>query len=206
MNTRLFRLAACLPLLGLAPAQAGVVPIDPFVGERSDPLDYPNTIIVASFPIFGNTASLDSHNGQTFIHYLLSDTFIGDVVTPRTGGHILGFTEGPGIFRFNEPVRRFGMYFNNNSGTDDTTCDFYDAEGNLLASLTATTPFAGNVWVWNGWESDVPFTRVVVTGHGIIDGFLWFDDLEVSSVPSAGSGVVCVGALGVMRRRRGDRV
>ena len=140
MNTRLFRLAACLPLLGLAPAQAGVVPIDPFVGERSDPLDYPNTIIVASFPIFGNTASLDSHNGQTFIHYLLSDTFIGDVVTPRTGGHILGFTEGPGIFRFNEPVRRFGMYFNNNSGTDDTTCDFYDAEGNLLASLTATTP------------------------------------------------------------------
>jgi hypothetical protein len=96
-------------------AHAAIVPIGPFTGERSDPLNYPGQSIVASFPIFNNTASLDSHNGVTFIHYLVQDTFIGDLVTPRTGGHILGFTEGPGVLVFDSPVRRFGTYFNNNS-------------------------------------------------------------------------------------------
>jgi MYXO-CTERM domain-containing protein len=140
---------------------------------------------------------------MTAIHYLIQDVFIGDLVTPRTGGHVLGFTEGPGIFVFDEPVRRFGSYFNNNSGTDDATCDFFDVDGNLLATLNAAVPEEGNVWTWNGWESDVPIARISVTGNGIIDGFLWFDDLEASTIPSpGGAGAMGVLALAGFRRRR----
>jgi hypothetical protein len=198
---------ATLVVLGMSlatlSAHASITPLAPFTGDRSEPLNYPGTTIVASFPIFANTASLDSFNGQaTAIHYLLSDTFIGDLVTPRTGGHILGFTSGPGIFVFDTPVRRFGAYFNNNSGMDDATCDFYGPDGTLLGSVTARTPAAGNQWVWNGWESTAPFSRIAVTGNGVIDGFLWFDDLEVSAVPTPSTAVAGAMFLLAFRRRR----
>lgn len=198
---------ATLVVLGISltslPAHASITPVAPFTGDRSEPLNYPGTTIVASFPIFANTASLDSFNGQaTAIHYLLSDTFIGDLVTPRTGSHILGFTSGPGIFVFDEPVRRFGSYFNNNSGSDDATCEFFGADGSLLGTAVARTPAAGNQWVWNGWESDIPIARIAVTGNGTIHGFLWFDDLEVSRVPTPGVGAALLAALPCALRRR----
>lgn len=199
MERTLTAMAASLALATLAPA--AVLPIRPFTGDRSDPLNYPGTTIVSHFDILGGTASLNSHDGNTLIHYLLGDTFGVDHVSPRTGGHILGFTEGPGIFLFDPPVRRFGAYFNNNSGADDATCDFFAANGDALGTLTATTPAAGNQWVWNGWESDRPIARLVVTGNGVIDGFLWFDDFE-STVPAPGAGAVLLAGAGAMCRRR----
>jgi hypothetical protein len=194
------------PSVGLATlVQAAVTPIGPFTGDHSDALDYPGTTIVSQFSILDGTASLNSHDGNTLIHYLLGDTFGVDHVSPRTGEHILGFTEGPGVFLFDPPVRRFGAYFNNNSGADDATCDFFGAHGEALGTLIATTPAPGDQWVWNGWESDTPIARLVVTGNGVIDGFLWFDDFE-SSVPGPDALLVLLAGAGVMgRRRRGER-
>jgi hypothetical protein len=172
----------------------------PFVGEFSDPLNYPGTAIVPQFSIFGGRASLNSHNGSTLIHYLLSSSLGGNLVSPRTGAHILGFTEGPGIFLFDPPVQRFGAYFNNTSGADDATCEFFGPGNEPLASLVATTPAPGNQWVWNGWESDVPISRIVVTG------ILWFEDLEITTVPAPGAAAaVWIVLLGAVRRRRPPR-
>jgi hypothetical protein len=187
----------------LAPANADIQSIDPFVGDRSEPLNFGFTAIVARFEIFQGAGALASFDGHTtVIHLLFADTFAGDTVTPRTGPNILGFTQGPGIFEFDPPVQRFGGYFNNNSGADDATVDFRDVSGNLIGTRIASTPAPGNQWVWNGWESDTPVSRVAVTGNGVIHGFLWFDDMEISTVPSPGGTTLLLVAAGLLRRRR----
>jgi hypothetical protein len=201
----MWRAVAIVAVAALAGSACGdVVPIGPFSGEFHEPLNFSNTNISASQPIFGGRAHLNSYNGQTFIHLLLGDTIGGDTVTPRTGQYILGWTQGPGIFVFDTPVTRFGGYMNNNSGADDATVRFFDAANNPLGTLTATVPAPGNVWVWNGWESSTPIARIEVTGNGLIQGFLWFDDMEMTTVPApgaAGAGVTLL--IGLGRRRRG---
>jgi len=188
------------------PAAADVVPIGTFSGEFHEPLNFSNTNISASQPIFGGRAHLNSAHSQTSIHLLLGDTFAGDTVTPRTGSYILGWTEGPGNFVFDTPVTRFGGYINNNSGANDAVVRFFDAAGLLMATLNATTPAPGNVWVWNGWESTVGIGRIEVTGNGTLQGFLWFDDMEMTTIPAPGTAcaALAVVSLAAARRRRGS--
>jgi hypothetical protein len=192
-----------VPALVLAGVAAGdVIPIAPFTGEFSEPLNFSNTNISASQPIFGGRAHLNSHNGQTFIHLLLGDTIGGDTVTPRTGSYILGWTEGPGVFVFDTPVARFGGYMNNNSGVSDATVMFFDVANNPLGTRVATAPAPGNVWTWNGWESDVGIARIEVHGTGLLNGFLWFDDMEMTTVPAPGGIAAAALALAIGARRR----
>jgi hypothetical protein len=195
-------LVAGLFLAAAGSAVADVSPIAPFAGDLSDPLNYPGTTIVAEFEIFGGAASLNSFDGDTFIHLLFSSTLAGDPVTPRTGPLILGFTQGPGIFEFATPVRRFGSYFNNNSGSNDAVVEFFDADDNLIDTQIAATTAVGNIWTWNGWESDTPISSITVTGNGIADGFLWFDDLELSYVPEPGAGILLLLISPACARRR----
>jgi hypothetical protein len=83
------------------------------------------------------------------------------------------------------PISRFGAYFQNNSRFDDATVDFYDVDNQLIGSVTATVPKSLRAWTWNGWQSDVPIRRVVVTGNdtAFLHGFIWFDDVTVTTVP-----------------------
>lgn len=205
MRTRLTICTAKLILLAGA-AMGDVLPIDVFSGDLHEPLNASGTTIVAHYPIFGGAGALDSWDGHTtYIHYLLSDTFNGDPVNPRTGSHILGFTQGPGVFHFDPPIRRFGAYFNNNSGTDGAVVQFFDAAGGSLGTKSAVTPAAGTAWVWNGWESDTAIGSISVLGNGIINGFLWFDDLEIGYTPepSALLGLSLLGGVAVRRARSG---
>jgi len=162
-------------------AAAEVTPIGSFVGDKSDPLNYPFTLIAASIDIFGGAGRLHSYNDvATAIHLLLSSSLGGDLVSPHSGTKVLGFTTGPGWFEFDEPVVRFGAWWNNNSGDDGALVEFFDASGTPIATATATAPAAGNVWVWNAWESDIPIGSIRVTGFGLLDGFIWFDDLQIA--------------------------
>jgi hypothetical protein len=161
-------------------------------------------MIVAQLPIFGGAATLSSFDGTTtVIHLLAGDSLFGSV-TPRTGSRILGFTQGPGIFLFAQPVVRFGGYFNNDSGTSDATVQFYDSSNTLLGTQTAVSPTSVNTWVWNGWETTgAGISRIVVTGNGTLQGFLWFDDMELTRVPLPGSVVpLLVAWSGASNRRR----
>lgn len=184
-------------------AVADVTAVSPFSGDLHETLDYAGSTIVNHFPLFSNTASLDSFNGtSTAIHYLFSDSLGGDTVTPRTGSHILGFTQGPGIFHFNPPVLKFGGYFNNDSGADGAVVTFYDGEGSPIGTANATTPFAGNQWVWNGWQSTSPISSISVFGNGTINGFLWFDDMELAYTPEPTTLVGLLVGAACLRRRR----
>ncbi len=195
---------AAIVLLAAPLASAGITAIDPFTGELSDNLSYPSTAIVPSFDIFEGAGSLNSFDGvTTSIHYLLRDNFSGDLVTPRTGGHILGFTTGPATFVFDTPLERFGAYFENNSGGDDALVEFFDTSGALIGSAIADTDADLQDWTWNGWESDTGIASIRVTGNGIIDGFLWFDDLQATPIPApTGLALLGLGTLGLARRHR----
>lgn len=183
-------------------AAADITPLTPFVGQLREPLDFSNTRISADQPIFGGAAHLVSHNGNTLIHLLLGDTFGGVTVSPHTGSYILGWTEGPGIFEFGTPVQQFGAYWANDSGVAGASVAFYDAGNTLMGTMPATDPANGS-WTWNGWQSTTPISRIVVSGSGALNGFLWFDDLE-ATVPAPGAAAVLVGIglPGLARRRR----
>jgi hypothetical protein len=88
-------------------------------------------------------------------------------------------------WEFDLPARKFGGFFATNSGADDATAYFYDADENLLAALTVTAP-ADNTWVWNGWESDTPISRIEVIGNGVGSAFIDYDDMELTPIPAPG--------------------
>jgi hypothetical protein len=102
---------------------------------------------------------------------------------------------------FEEPMCCFGGWMENNSGADDATFEFYDAGGNLIEQTVATIPAAAQAWTWNGWQSDVPFSRIVVTGNGLINGFIWYENVAADPAPSScptdldGDGLTGIGDL-----------
>lgn len=191
---------------GVAAVRADIVPLQPFTGELSEPLDFPagqfGVTIVAALPIFSGAMIVTTPLFPiTAVHYLFQNSLSGDVVTPRTGGHFLGTTQGPQEWQFPTPIRRIGSYFNNNSGADDATIEFFGLGGVSLGTRVATIPAPGNVWTWNGWESDVPITKMIMRGNGALNGFLWMDDLELTLVPGPGTGAAAALALGLLGGR-----
>ena len=89
---------------------------------------------------------------------------------------------------FETPVVRFGAFFENNSRFDDAVLEFYDSNDEWIDSVVAIVPEDGQSWVWNGWESGIPIRRMVCMGNdqGFLNGFIWFDDVEISYPYSAG--------------------
>ncbi|CAG0980539.1 hypothetical protein PHYC_01743 [Phycisphaerales bacterium] len=200
------RSSPLLPLATLvipaAPALADITPIPAFVGELREPVFHPTFLITNRIPFFGGAADMVSYNGtSTVVHLISGSTFAGDPVTPRTGTHILGVTQGPMILEFHTPLRRFGAYFNNNSGVSNASAEFF-AGASSLGTRTVVTPAPGNVWTWNGWESDTPITRMVITGQGTLNGFLWTDDLEGSTIPAPEALTLPMTGMGLTAARR----
>jgi hypothetical protein len=78
------------------------------------------------------------------------------------------------------------LIFTNNSRFNDAVVDFYDPTGSLIGSLTATIPDTALTWTWNGWRSDTPIGRIVITGNdaGFLKGFIWYDDFPLTVAPS----------------------
>lgn len=183
-------------------------PVGPFTGDVSDPLNYPGFKIDWTIPIFGGGAVMTSKSPPaTSIHLIAGSTFAGDPVQPKTGGLILGFTSGPGYIVFDAPVSRFGAFMDVNHGGDDAHLEFYGAGGSLVDAVVAAIPGDDDAWVWQGWEFDAPVVEIKVWSDGVLDGFTWFEDLEVTyAIPSPGgaalAGAVCVGAG--RRQRRGS--
>lgn len=58
------------------------------------------------------------------------------------------------------------------------------------------------MWTWNGWEFDAPVSRIVVIGSGILEGFLWTDDLEMTPVPAPAGVLPLLLLAGAMARGR----
>ena len=188
--------------LGVAAASATIVPVGQFVGELSDSFNQntaPNA--TQSLDVFQGAATLSNLTEGGAIKVETNSRFNGDLVLPRS--RVMVGQLGRGRWEFASPAIRFGGWFENNSGADDATLYFYDATDNLIGLAVAGVPADPAGWRWNGWESDLPFTRIDVVGNGVIEGFIWYEDMQLVTVPEPAAGLLLLmGASCVLARRR----
>jgi hypothetical protein len=183
-------------------AIADVKPIGQFQGDLSEDFNsFPfGTGGFQSLEVFQKTVVLSNLSASGSIKIELSSSLGGNLVTPISG--VMGGQLGVAQWEFSTPVQRFGGMWENNSGQDDATAEFYDANGVLLGTHIAKSTSAGQQWIWNGWESDVPIKRILVTGNGLIQGFLWYENMQLSYVPEPGGSIfVLAGMIALLRRR-----
>lgn len=207
------------PLLLLALTNATVAQIQeigPFEGELFEGFESFGLTFVPALDVFEDAVTLSGTTGPPAVFVVGSSTVGGVTVLPHSGSALGGCGE-PADWIFHTPAGMFGGYFATNSGADDATADFFDPQDNLIASLTVNFPGQEKVaWVWNGWVSDIPIKRIRITGNGINNGFVDYDDMQLtlatgppSAVPTASHWalvlfaftLVAVGVLAIRRRR-----
>ncbi|MEM8677905.1 MAG: hypothetical protein AAGF97_00995 [Planctomycetota bacterium] len=165
--------------------RAGVVSVGPFTGDNSENFNsfQGGTGGHAMLDIFDGEATLvKGAAGSVKIEF--SSSRGGDLVTPRSGPVFAGQFDVM-EWVFHRPIRQFGGYFENNSRFDDVAVEFFDANDDLLGVASATAPHDAQAWTWNGWRFSTPVHRLTTAGNDIdfIQGFVWFDDMEISYVP-----------------------
>ena len=195
-------LATVVVALVAADASAAIRAIGSFAAERVDTFDeVPVVPSAQSLIVFGGActvANLTSGGAMKTEH---SSTFGGDTVRPLSG--IMIGQIGISQWTFASAQRRFGGMFENNSGKDGGVIEFYDAVGALIGTAQLDCPSKLDGWRWNGWESDVAFTALRIKGNGVFNGFLWFENMQISAVPGPGTvGLGVMMMLGTIRRRR----
>jgi hypothetical protein len=181
------RLLPWIALLVPNVSLAGVIAIGPFVGTSSE--DFDNTGVdgaTQTLNVFGGLATIRNLTSNGALKVERSSSLDGDLVVPRSAPWMVGQL-GISEWTFAQPVSQFGGYFENNSRFDDAVVDFYDRSGSLIGSLTATVPKDAQTWTWNGWHSDSPLGKVVITGNDAVflHGFIWFDDFQLTLAPTS---------------------
>ena len=183
----------------IVPAADGgyLVPIGPFQGRLSDDFNSYSQGVRYEQSIMGGAGVVRvAGPGSLKMEYFSS--LGGRALSPHSPPLMFGQI-GISEWTFNDPLYQFGGYFGNNSRFDDARVDFFDVNGALIDSVTATIPKAQTThdWFWNGWQSDVPIKRIVITGNdaAFLHGFIWFDDVQANPVP-APSSLVLLGLSG----------
>jgi hypothetical protein len=195
-------LIAGVSLFANLSVEAAVISVNQFTGDVSETFDqYDNTNAAQSIPVFGGAGTLQNLSPGGAIKIEFSSTFQGYQVTPLND--MMGGQLGIAQWKFNSPVTRFGGWFENNSGADNATISFFDVNNTLIQSVTADIPFAEG-WTWNGWQSDTPISRIVVSGNGIVNGFLWYENMQIdfAEIPAPPALALVVFAIALMPSRR----
>lgn len=202
---RISKLVTTTLILTAVPlANADIVEIDQFVGDYFDGFGQNDQGATQVLSVFEGNGTLSNLTEDGAIKLESSSNFNGDLVTPLSAPLMVGQI-GIGRWDFIAPAMRFGGFFENNSGVDDATIFFYDENHDLIDSFVLEIPTAGGIWNWHGWESDTPFSRIEISGNGIFNGFLWFDNMQLTSapVPAPASGATILFAcLACSTRRR----
>lgn len=124
---------------GAASAQAAVQPVAPFQSDYSADFNrFSGVQAVQVLDVFDQTATISNLTDGGAIKIELSSTLNGDLVRPRSGWMMSQL--GIGQWDFESPAVQFGGYFENNSGADDATPSFYDANDVLIDAVVADIP------------------------------------------------------------------
>ena len=198
-------IAFCMTCAAVAgPARAVVSTVGPFTGRFNDSFDqYSTNMAVRTLPVFGNGSAITVLGTNNSIKVEFASQLGGDLVVPISD--MMMGQLGVADWTFPAPATRFGGWWENNSGADHATVQFFDAADNPLATLVADVPAAAQRWTWNGWQSDTPVARIRVTGNGLINGFLWYENLQLDVIPEPACTAPLVLALLAVGNRRSDR-
>jgi hypothetical protein len=176
-------------LLAAVPAAAGQVAIiPPFTGPHTEGFEtqaLQRDVLYECLPgrIFAGTADLCDHQTRAIIVPTFWSLFC--IAFPHQGERYVLGLESPVEIAFDSPAARFGGYFATVGGVDGGTVEFRSAGGVLVGTATLTTDDCA--WLWNGWESAAPFSRVRIIGNSPFSdgGYIHMDDLEYSPAAPA---------------------
>jgi hypothetical protein len=203
MISRFLTFSLLFAALCISPAARGgmVTPIGPFQGALSDDFNSYNIFAYQQLSIMGGAATVSNLTPGGALKIEFSSSLGGRLVVSHSPPRMLGQL-GISEWDFDQPLADFGGYFANNSRFDDARVDFFDGNGALIDSVTATVPIAQSSqdWHWNGWHSDVPIKRFVVTGNdtGFANGFIWFDDVQANQSPVPEPSSLCLAWSGLV--------
>jgi hypothetical protein len=182
---------------------AAVTPVGPFTGHFTDTFNqYTNTNAVAQLDVFSGNGVIRRVGTEGSIKVEWSSQLGNDLVVPLSGMMIGQLCIADWVF--DAPAIRFGGWWENNSGISDAQVEIFDAADNLLGAPVADVPVTAQQWTWNGWESDTAFSRVRVTGRGLINGFIWYENMQLTFAPEPGAAFTgcATGTLALRRPRR----
>jgi hypothetical protein len=203
---------ATLPLLIVlvlfSPAEGDIImPIGPFSGDVTEGFESFSQGAHSSLSVFGGRAEINNLTPGGGLKIEFSSALNGNLVTPRTGAK-MGGQLGIAEWVFDEPPAQFGGYFETNSGADDGVVTFFDAQNQIVGQDILRAVNVGRIWTWNGWAFAEPIQRLVIDGNGLIDGFIWYDDMQLISIPEPATGAIAVVSwmlMGAFGRRRPQR-
>ncbi len=193
--------AAVLMLAFVHRAGAGIQEIEPFKGDLFEGFESYGLTFEPELDVFAGQVTLSGTSGVPAIYVVASSNIGGGTVFPYSGGWLGGGGE-PVDWLFHTPAMQFGGYFATNSKAPDAVADFFDIDDELIESLIVSISGDDQSWQWNGWMSDVPVKRIRITGNGINNGFIDYDDMQLTPVPEPTSLALLALAAGALFRRR----
>jgi hypothetical protein len=183
-------------------ALATITSVGPFTGTLHENFDeFPTDTAVRFLDLFNNQARITVEGTSNSIKLEFSSSLGGDLVTPMS--RLMCGQLGIADWTFTTPVTRFGGYWENNSHADDATAEFFDANGVLFDTRVVPVSTSLQQWQWNGWDfGDTPVSKIRVTGNGLINGFIWYENMELVQVtPEPGVCAIVVAPLMLLARR-----
>ncbi|HRT42432.1 MAG TPA: PEP-CTERM sorting domain-containing protein [Phycisphaerae bacterium] len=156
----------------------------------------------------GHPSPVEIFRGRCSMDDSLSHTVVianywqgpGGTVMPRFGNWMGGTTAGDTVLQFTVPVTDFGTYITTIAAAENGTITFSDASGAVIGSLPLTV--VPGTWGWQGWHSDTPISRIVMTSNAGMGWGLIYDAMQVNWVPEPASlGLLAMAALMLVRRR-----
>jgi len=196
--------AIALTVVTNARSHADITPIAQFTGQWSENFDeFPADGAFRSLNLFGGHGSVRVEGDNNSIKLEWYSSLGGDEVIPIS--NLMCGQLGIADWEFQQPVMRFGGFWENNSHADDATAEFFDAGDTLIGTRVVPVSATAQHWVWNGWQFDTPVSRIRVTGNGLINGFIWYENMEITPapvVPEPGS-LLVLPLASIIARRRG---
>jgi hypothetical protein len=170
-------------------AGAQIVAVGPFTGPHTEGFETQPALrdtLYECLPgrIFANTADICDPETHSLIIPQFWSLFC--TASPHQGSRYILSLESPVEITFDNPVTRFGGFFATVGSGEGGTVEFRDALGVMVGSAALTTNDC--TYLWNGWESPAPFSRVRIIGDSAFSdgGYVHMDDLEYLAAGTPG--------------------
>jgi hypothetical protein len=183
-------LAVLASFAGIASAQTISTIASPFVGDRTEDFDLPNS---TAFPTCIDNGVFETPGGTDWAATACSASGSAHITTgwgyicniySYGGPRFTASTSGAYVFDFSlggQDVTKFGGYFGTNSVATNATVTFYDGSNNVIDQAQVVTFPGCGLWTWAGWQiTGGAARRVEIQSNHSNGGYCDLDSLQVS--------------------------